>query len=176
MSINSVEPTAARFAASGGSPQTIGDMKTLVAIAFLATASIGFAAATQDVMQSIAESHIEGNVPPKEEFAKFLARDLGDYLSKQTGRKIELHYELLRDGPTQTGIAYPKFYVWVRGIAEDKKVVTEGAARLAAVEKSKFDVTHYISKEAIVADPKVLETIFPQALLPKIREKAGLKR
>ena len=121
------------------------------------------------------ESHIEANVPPPAAFTAFLHRDVAAYLTNRVGQKVTVEHDLLREAPTQSGVAYPKFYIWVRGFSPDKTVVAEGAMRLAAIEKKRFDVTDFVTKEQIITEPTQIESVFPQALISKIREKAGIK-
>ena len=123
----------------------------------------------------VAESHIDGNVPDTKDFKPFLIRDLTAHLKPKVGEGITVGYELLRDGPTQTGIAYPKFYLWVTATKPDKTVL-DGAARVAAIDKKEFQVTTFISRADIVAHPEDLASVFPQLLLDKIRTKAGVKQ
>jgi hypothetical protein len=79
---------------------------------------------------------------------------------------------MLREGPTQTGIAYPKYYVWVRA-QTPQGIVDEGAIRLAAIEKTRFEMTHFLRKAAIQADPAAVERVFPKALADDIRRRAA---
>jgi hypothetical protein len=62
----------------------------------------------------VAQSHIDANVPSAEQFHSLLKRDLQAFFSNRHGSSVTVSYELLRDGPTQTGIAYPKYYAWVK--------------------------------------------------------------
>jgi hypothetical protein len=121
--------------------------------------------------QDIQSSHIDANVPDEKEFDSILKRDLAKYFSDSEKGKIEVNYELLRKGPTQTGVAYPKFYLWVR-VNKDGKVSKEGAVRVAAIEKKEFQITDYLSKEEISETPMRVYQIFPQALCERIIEKA----
>jgi len=50
---------------------------------------------------------------------------------------------MLRDGPTQSGVSYPKFYLWVR-VAGGKSVDDRGAVRVVAVKRKRFDVTDFM--------------------------------
>ena len=86
-----------------------------------------------------------------------------------------MDYELLRDGPTQSGVAYPKFYLWLRATNAEKTVI-EGAVRVAAVDKKRFDVTDFVPRADIVSRPDALDRIFPQAVIEKILTKAGVKK
>lgn len=43
--------------------------------------------------------------------------------------------------------------------------------RVAAVEKTHFDVTNYLSKNNIKSDPESIYYVFPAAVCDKIREK-----
>lgn len=123
---------------------------------------------------NVAESHIDGNVPDAKDFRQFLVRNLTAHLKQTLGEGITVDYELLRDGPTQTGIAYPKFYLWVTATKADKSTV-DGAARVAAIGKKEFLVTTFIPRSEIVAHPEALGSVFPQLLLDKIRTKAGVR-
>lgn len=123
----------------------------------------------------VAESHIAANIPSTNDFRPFLIRDLTAYLKPIHGDKLMVDYELLRDGPTQSGVAYPKFYLWVRATNAEKTVI-EGAVRVAAVDKKRFDVTDFVPRSEIVAHPDSLARIFPQALIEKIHTKAGAKK
>ncbi len=123
----------------------------------------------------VAESHIAANVPSTNDFRPFLIRDLTAYLKPTHGDKLTVDYELLRDGPTQSGVAYPKFYLWLRATNAEKTVI-EGAVRVAAVDKKRFDVTDFVPRADIVSHADVLDRIFPQALIEKILRKAGVKK
>src|SRR4051794_8753623 len=64
------------------------------------------------VVFAIGNSHIEGNVPKPEHFHQYLGRDLRTYFCADRPQ-CSVRYELLRNGPTQSGVSYPKFYLWV---------------------------------------------------------------
>jgi hypothetical protein len=117
----------------------------------------------------IANSHTEANVPQGKAFDEYLSRDLTSYFC--TNKDCRVEYEFLREGPTQTGIAYPKYYLWVRCFTAGK-LTSEGAVRIAAVDQATFDVTHFISAKDIVASPDEVERVFPAALLDKIGRRA----
>jgi hypothetical protein len=125
--------------------------------------------------ETTADSHIQANVPGTMVFRAYLKRDVGEYLSKRAEKEVVVDYELLREAPTQTGVAYPKFYAWVRGSDNDKRIIFEGAMRLAAIERKRFQVTDFVTVQDMVANPKKIEEIFPVLLIPTIREKAGIK-
>jgi hypothetical protein len=141
----------------------------LLASAFLACAS------SHAQIPGVAESHIAANVPSTNDFRPFLIRDLTAYLKPTHGDKLTVDYELLRDGPTQSGVAYPKFYLWLRATNAEKTVI-EGAVRVAAVDKKRFDVIDFVPRADIVSRPDALGRIFPQALIEKIHTKAGVKK
>jgi hypothetical protein len=120
--------------------------------------------------ESIVDSHIRANVPDEKDFDKFLKRDLEQYFKDTIQKTVTVEFELLRKGPTQTGIAYPKFYAWVT-IRDGGKVIEQGAVRMAAVEKKYFDVTDFVSEADIREAPLVLDRIFPKPVADKIRER-----
>jgi hypothetical protein len=122
------------------------------------------------VLAEVQRSHIDANVPAAAEFTSLLQRDLEAYFNSTHQRDIRVEHELLRDGPTQSGVAYPKFYAWVR-VLQAGTVVKQGAARLAAIERTRFDVTSFVPDSAIRADPKALSSVFPEAVCEKIKAK-----
>jgi hypothetical protein len=120
----------------------------------------------QNPLADIAQSHIVANVPPAEFFDTYMKRDLGSYLCKGA-EHCRIEYHLLRDGPTQTGIAYPKFYVWAKCFV-DEHLQMEGAARLAAIDKDEFRITNFLSKNEIFESPQQVAAIFPSPLVKDI--------
>ena len=138
---------------------------------------LSFALANQSpdvsVLQDIQRSHIEANVPPAADFTHILQRDLDSHFTKTRGKTARVEYEMLRDGPTQSGVAYPKFYVWVR-VYEGRSVVDRGAVRLAAIDRREFQVTDFVSERAIWADPQAIYQVFPAPVCEKINSKLGL--
>ena len=121
-----------------------------------------------------AGSHIDANVPDKNDFRAFLIRDLTAFLKLKYGNQLKIEYELLRTDPTQSGLAYPRFYLWLSATNADMQPI-EGAVRVAAIDGKSFDVTHFIPSSVIVSNPDSVTRIFPPALIQKIRTKAGLK-
>ncbi|HTC76809.1 MAG TPA: hypothetical protein VK684_14600 [Edaphobacter sp.] len=124
----------------------------------------------QDSMAEIARSHIDANVPSPEFFDAYMKRDLSSYLCKGPG-SCRIEYQLLRDGPTQTGISYPKFYVWAKCFNGDR-LQTEGAARLAAIDKKEFQITNFLSRSQISDSPQQVGEIFPAPLVKNILQRA----
>lgn len=123
-------------------------------------------------LQRVAQSHVDANVPPEPAFDSLLRHDLVAYFTSRLGRDARVDYELLRRGPTQTGIAYPKFYAWVRVKAGG--AVEEGAVRLAAVDRTGFEVTHFIRETEIRGAPEALNTVFPLPVADSIRKRLQL--
>ncbi len=127
-------------------------------------------------LSPVAQSHIDANVPDTKSFDTLMKRDLGAYFEKtlKTPDKVRVEYQLLRDGPTQTGISYPKFYVWAT-VFSGARNLTEGAVRVAAVDRTQFTVTDFLSKDQIVAEPEKIKSVFPPALNEKILSLATTK-
>lgn len=130
-------------------------------------------AAPEDALRDIQRSHIEAHVPPPVDFNGMLTRDLSSYFAVERKQKAPaIDFELLRDGPTQVGVSFPKFYVWVRvagGISADDR----GAARVAAVDRKRFEVTDFISERAIRGDQDGIRRIFPASVCQRIHAKLG---
>jgi len=127
------------------------------------------------VLGDVQRSNIEANVPPAAEFAALLKRDLEAYFKAAQSQAARVEHDLLRDGPTQSGVSYPKFYVWVR-VFDGAALVNQGAVRLAAIDRKRFDVTTFMSAEAIREDPAGLYKVFPAPVCEKIRAKMDTRR
>src|SRR5258706_5549076 len=92
-----------------------GGQKTVMLEAILMLIAVVGQPDPAQLLEDLQRSHIEANVPLPGDFNRLLRRDLGAYFSKQRGRKaVQVDFEMLRDGPTQSGVSYPKFYLWVR--------------------------------------------------------------
>ena len=129
-------------------------------------------ALTQLTANEIQQSHIEGNVPQAGEFEQLLTRDLLAYFTAHGyPQAVRVKYTLLRRNPTQTGVAYPKFYVWVQ-VYDTAGVAVRGAARLAAIERRGFEITDFMSAESIRAEPGIVGKIFPESLVANIQSLA----
>jgi hypothetical protein len=121
---------------------------------------------------SIADSHVAGNVPAKQDFDSFMKRDLRAYFAQRLGRTVEVQYSLLRLGATQTGVSYPKYYVWAIVQSDGAgPAQLEGAARVAAVDQNRFDVTDFVPKGEIILHPETIQSIFPAPVCDEIRKR-----
>jgi len=139
-------------------------------IALFAVLWTAFAAA-QMSCNPFASSHVAANVPDAKNFAEFLKRDLEAHFKKSLGREVAVSYEMLRLDATQSGVAYPKYYLWVR-ISGEGQLLGEGAARVAAIEKTHFEVTDFLSRTEIKKNRQIIKNVFPPELCDKIeREK-----
>ncbi len=110
------------------------------------------------------------DIPPAAAFEQTLRHDLETYFAKAESVPINVTYELLRKQATITGIAYPKFYVWVE-VRSGQHLLRVGAARLAAISGS-FEVTNFLPADAINRDSTIAGTIFPSALVSEIAGRA----
>jgi hypothetical protein len=145
-------------------------MRLKSVLACLMWCAITVGCRSQDVVSEIANSHIERNVPKGKLFDEYLNRDLKSYFCGDA-KNCKVEYELFRDAPTQTGIAYPKFYVWAKCFKEDA-IVIEGAVRVAAVDQKRFEVTHFLSRAKILVSTLGTASAFPAPLVEEITQKA----
>jgi len=123
-------------------------------------------------MHGIAQSHIEANVPDALSFDSLLRRDLAAYFHTiDPSSPSTVEYRLLRNGPTQTGVSYPKFYLWVTA-KSGSTIVHEGAVRVAAIEKTRFEVTRFVPRTEILKAPQEVQNVFPSPLVAPILELA----
>ena len=125
----------------------------------------------QSALQS---SHIEANVPSAEAFEPLLRRDLLAFFARADASVTSVEFKLLRNGPTQSGVAYPKYYLWVKAFAGATRK-EEGAARVAAINRERFEVTDFLSKAKVQASPSEVGATFPAALIPSITSLAAAK-
>lgn len=141
--------------------------KVICTILFLLAIS-----STVRAQSALQTSHIEANVPEARQFNAFLRRDLLAYFKangKESATKVEL--KLLRDAPTQSGVAYPKYYAWVEVFSDDCSL-QKGAVRTAAINKVRFEVADFVTIEQLRADDGTVEQVFPAALVPGIKQLA----
>jgi hypothetical protein len=117
--------------------------------------------------------YTDENVPSPGDFDRILKHDLTEYVTDKNDKDVSVTYEMLRDGPTQSGVALPKFYIWIEKHAADGSVMEQAAARIAAVKKEHFDIIQYYNTDQIRQDPTKLK-VFPDEVQAKIRQKIGL--
>lgn len=146
-------------------------MKTVGLVILLAFLVPGMALA-QSSLADVQRSHIDANIPTAANFPKFLKRDLLGYLQIHGfPEATSVSFSLLRDGPTQSGVAYPKFYLWV-DVFQGKRLLTQGAARVAAIERTYFQVTDFLPGSVVRASPDQVSSAFPAPLVASIVSRA----
>jgi hypothetical protein len=146
-------------------------MKTLL----LFTMLFSFTTQPAFAQSELQYSHIEANVPKAEEFERLLQRDLLAFFTQTAGSSATLiEVQPLRVGPTQSGVSYPKFYLWVKVIA-GSSVQQEGAVRVTAIQRARFEVTDFLSAASIRENPGEVSKVFPAALVAAIQERAAAK-
>lgn len=100
-----------------------------------------------------------------------MRRDLAKYFKDKTGKQFEVNYELLREKPFQAGkkypSAYPRFYLWIK-LYENNTLVNKGAARVAAIEKKRFEVINFADKKRIEKENYDALLLFPIVVSTKI--------
>ena len=106
--------------------------------------------------QSLAESHIQGNVPADKDFLPFLQRDLNVHFGGQAGTPAVQRVEMLREGPTQSGLSYPKFYLWI--VLLDGR---EAVVAVAAIDRKRFQVDQVFFAAEIATNQEVMNGKLP---------------
>jgi hypothetical protein len=102
---------------------------------------------------------------------EFLQRDLTSYFCKGY-KDCHVEFELLQNGPTATGVSYPKYYLWTKALSGNH-LISEGAARVAAIDQQHFEVINFLAADDIDASPAQVEQLFPASLVDKIIAKAA---
>jgi hypothetical protein len=82
----------------------------VIILAFLAVTTL---AQGNDLMSDLRQSQSDANVPDKEDFGRILNRDITKYVTDAGDKNITVKVELLREGPSQSGVALPKYYIWI---------------------------------------------------------------
>ena len=113
----------------------------------------------------------EPDVPAPAAFDAQLRGDLQKYFSSERPPLTVIGYELLRPGPTVTGIAYPKYYLWVRLRGPDSSLI-EAAVRAAAINQA-FEITNVLDAEGIRSGKEAPGAVFPAALVPELERRAA---
>lgn len=82
---------------------------------------------------------------------------------------------LLRDVPTQSGMAYPKYYAWARVSGHGgAPLLQQGVVRLAEVDHRRFEITHFITAQRIRSEGSaVIAPIIPEPLHERVRALAN---
>jgi hypothetical protein len=126
---------------------------------------------SEEVFRAIGQSHIDANVPDKKDFDAILKRDIMAYMTDKGDKDITVTAELLRDVPAQSGVALPKFYIWIEKRDAKGVVMEEAAARIAAINRDHFDVVQYYDKSRILNEPDLVSKVFPADVYEKILAK-----
>lgn len=119
------------------------------------------------IFGDIQKSHLNANIPDQSQFDGLLKRDLEKFFATEL-EQVVVKWEFLREGPTQSGVAFPKYYLWTK-IYTNGQLSDEGAVRVAAVERTGFDITHFVSVKEISKQRIDIYTIFPKAVCEKIK-------
>lgn len=134
-----------------------------------------FAGGAYAQASEIANSHIRANVPDAKDFDALFRRDVAVFFANRTGKAVRVEYRLLRNQPTQSGVAFPKYYAWVNVFLGDS-LLEQGAVRLAAESRERFEVLNYLEASEIRANPGEAASIFPASLVPRILADAGASK
>lgn len=124
------------------------------------------------VVAELQASHISENVPPDASFMMLLQRDVRAFLVANKLPAASVEMKALRKGATQSGVSYPKYYVWIRA-ADKAGHRIAGAMRVAAIERVRFEVINFTPADSIKSDPASLASIYPALLIPVIRQHAA---
>ncbi len=117
-------------------------------------------------MQTLQNSHNDGHLPTASTFDLNLSRDVTAYFANLLDQNVSVEITLLRKDPTQVGAAFPKYYAWVSVTDANNEVKAQGSLRIAAKNKTRFAVTHFVSKDVMIKDPESLNAMLPKSLIP----------
>ena len=108
---------------------------TVISITLLVLTTTSCSSKPKKTLNELFQAHAGANVPENDEkFKELLNASLLEYFSKELkDSQFAIKFELLRKNATQTGVSYPKYYSWVDVHDINKKIITSGAVRLAAM-------------------------------------------
>lgn len=116
---------------------------------------------------------LDSDMPQQPSVTPFLQRDLLSYFRRSGFSSATLvDTTLLRNVPTQTGVAAPKYYAWVQ-VKSGTAVLTQGAVRIAAIEKNQYEVLDFLTAQQIKGNRDAVAKVFPAALMPALLEQAS---
>lgn len=145
--------------------------KIILPLAFGFLLAVTTVTAQDNPLAEAQRSHVDANVPDEKDFDRMLQRDITAYVTDRADGKINVTVELLRIGATQSGVALPKFYVWIEKRSANGVLMEQAAARIAAIERKRFEVIQYYKREQMVAEPELIKKVFPAAVCEKILTK-----
>jgi hypothetical protein len=79
--------------------------------------------------------------------------------------------DMLRDRGTVTGVASPKYYVWIAATDRQGRPL-EGVMRIAHVEGEHYEVLQFFTAAELRAEPDLAASYFPKVLLSAIAQRA----
>ena len=146
--------------------------KLLFVFIFLCTFSAATARAQNDgPMAALRQGHIDANVPDQKDFDRILNRDITKYVTDKADKDITVKVELLRDGPSQSGVALPKYYIWIEKRNSKGVLMEEAAARIAAINRDHFDVVQYYDRKRLETETDLVSKVFPDDVYTRILAK-----
>lgn len=107
-------------------------------------------------------------------FHDYLVRDLRTYFKLPATSSKSVGHEFINghEGVYQTGSGYPHYFLWIY-LYDGNKIVSEGFAKVDAVDKGKFRVATFISRAQIKKDPKAVEEAYGSSLGADIINRAN---
>jgi hypothetical protein len=137
--------------------------KLLLLITFLFTVLPATAwAQNDDPMAALRQGHIDANIPDQKDFDRILNGDITKYVTDKADKNITVKVELLRIGPSQSGVALPKYYIWIEKRNSKGVLMEEAAARIAAINRDHFDVIQYYDRRRLETETDLVSKVFPQ--------------
>lgn len=118
--------------------------------------------------------HVSENEVPDAHFHEYLVRDLRTYfkLPAQSSKSVGHEFIKGHEERYQTGTGYPHYFLWVY-VYDGNKIVSEGFAKVDAIDNSKFRVATFISKAQIKKDPRAKEEAYGSSLGADIIDRAN---
>ena len=143
----------------------------LILVLLITVMAVSVRAQNEDPMAALRQGHIDANVPDPKDFDRILNRDITKYVTDRADKDITVKVELLRDGPSQSGVALPKYYIWIAKRSAKGVLMEEAAARIAAVNRDHFDVVQYYDRKRLENETDLVSKVFPDDVYTKILAK-----
>jgi len=119
------------------------------------------------------ESVHEG-IPDEKTFEPLLIRVLSSYFEDDRFKNLQFRYMLLADHPFQSGIAFPKYYLWIEKY-DGSRFIGQGVMEIAAIDQTRLGVIEFTSKKDLETDREWIKQHYPPEVCQSIFQQINTK-
>jgi hypothetical protein len=119
------------------------------------------------------ENVLEG-VPDNKTFGPLLIHVLTSCFEDDRFKDLQFKYTFLADHPFQSGIAFPKYYLWVEKY-DGSHPIGRGVIEVAAIDQTRLGVVEFVSKKDLATDLEWIKRHYPPEVCKSILQKIEAK-